>query len=433
MKNAFFLFAFMFLSKSIFSQALYFPPLQGNAWETISPSSLGWCEDSIPALIDYLDDSNTKGFIVLKEGKIAMEYYFDDFTVDDLWYWASAAKSLTAFMVGIAQEDGFLNINEPTSNYLGSGWTNMTVDQENEITIWNQLTMTTGIDDNVGDLNCFVPSCLNYLQDPGTRWAYHNAPYTLLDQVLENATSVPLNTFIYQNLSLSTGINGFFLMNQENANVFYSKPRMMARFGLLMLNQGNWNGTAILNDASYYQQMITASQALNEAYGMLWWLNNTNTFMLPQVNFTFTGKPMPDAPASMFSAMGKNGQIINVYPEEKMVVVRVGDAPTNELFFVPNAYNNEICKYMNDIACTSQSIANSPKEEINVFPNPAKDQLFINSDDKIEKVNIFNANGQLVLSSSWISAIDISALSSGIYFLELESTLKSSRTRFVIE
>lgn len=423
----------LFFSLAMQAQQLYFPPTSGNEWETVTPAALGWCEDSIPALIDYLEASNSKGLIVLKDGKIVIEHYFDDFTSNDVWYWASAGKSLTAFMVGVAQEDGLLDINDPTSNYLGSTWTNMPVEQENEITIWHHLTMTTGIDDNVSDLNCFDPGCLNYLQEPGTRWAYHNGPYTLLDQVIENATSLTLNNYIFQNLSLATGINGLFIMNDDNANVFYSRPRVMARFGLLMLNEGNWNGTPILSDANYFQQMITSSQSLNEAYGYLWWLNSGNSFRLPQIDFTFNGKPMPDAPSSMYSAMGKNGQIINVYPEQNMVVVRIGDAPTNEVFFVPNAYNNEICKYINYIACTTESVKDIETNTDWIFPNPVKDQLFINSKVQKGNLNVYAMNGQLVLSSNWIPALDISVLAPGMYVIEHQNSQKTLRTRFVVE
>ncbi len=122
----------------------YFPPVIGNDWQTVDPSSLGWCTDQLPALIDFLDESNTKAFIVLKDGRIAIEHYFGTFTQDSSWYWASAGKSLTAFLVGLAQEDGFLDIEAPTSEYLGTGWTSLTPQQEAAITVRHQLTMTTG-------------------------------------------------------------------------------------------------------------------------------------------------------------------------------------------------------------------------------------------------------------------------------------------------
>lgn len=98
-------------------------PLQPKFMDTLSPASLGWCHDKIDTLLNFLDSKNTKAFIVLKDGKIVIEHYFDTFTVDSLWYWASAGKSLTSFLVGMAKQDGFLNLSDSTSQYLGSGWT----------------------------------------------------------------------------------------------------------------------------------------------------------------------------------------------------------------------------------------------------------------------------------------------------------------------
>ena len=59
--------------------------------------------------------------------------------------------------------------------------------------------MTTGLDDNVNDPSCTVDTCLNFLSNPGTRWAYHNAPI-LLDQVIENAVGLSLNWYMHQKL-----------------------------------------------------------------------------------------------------------------------------------------------------------------------------------------------------------------------------------------
>ena len=85
------------------AQQTYFPPIVGNTWETVDPAALGWCTDQLPALNSFLQQNNTKAFIVLKDGRIAIEQYFGTFTQDSLWYWASAGKSLTAFLVGKAQ------------------------------------------------------------------------------------------------------------------------------------------------------------------------------------------------------------------------------------------------------------------------------------------------------------------------------------------
>ncbi|MFZ1678406.1 MAG: serine hydrolase domain-containing protein [Saprospiraceae bacterium] len=196
------LFAILFVLPTLFmhAQSLYFPPLVGNTWDTLSPSSLGWCTDQISPLFDYLESTNTKAFIVLKDGKIVIEKYFGTFTRDSIWYWASAGKTLTSFMVGIAQQENKLSISDTTSQYLGQGWTNCTTAQEDKITIRHQLTMTTGLDDGVPENYCTLDTCLIYKADAGTRWAYHNAPYTLLDEVIQNATGVSLNVYINQKL-----------------------------------------------------------------------------------------------------------------------------------------------------------------------------------------------------------------------------------------
>ena len=69
------------------AQDLYFPPLNNSLpWDTVSPVSLGWCTNKIAPLYDFLQQENTKGFIVLKDGKIALEKYFGTFTKDSIWY-----------------------------------------------------------------------------------------------------------------------------------------------------------------------------------------------------------------------------------------------------------------------------------------------------------------------------------------------------------
>ena len=160
------------------TDTLYFPPVGSTDWQTTTPASLGWNTGELNNLYSFLDSEHTKAFIILKGGKMVVEKYFGTFTADSLWYWASAGKTLTAFLTGIAQQDGIININDKTSKYLGTGWTSETMDKENLITIKNQLTMTTGLDDGVADPDCTLPACLVYKADAGTRWAYHNAAYT---------------------------------------------------------------------------------------------------------------------------------------------------------------------------------------------------------------------------------------------------------------
>ncbi|NOT36649.1 MAG: serine hydrolase [Saprospiraceae bacterium] len=381
-----------YFSLNTFSQSLYFPPVDGSSWDTMSYSRLGWCSDKIDKLYDLLESNNSKGFILLKDGKIVLEKYFGDHNEKKVWYWASAGKTLTAFMVGLAQEDGFLKLIDPSSKYMGKGWTSCTPEQEEKITVLNQLCMTSGLDDGLGDAYCTLDSCLKYKADAGTRWAYHNAPYTLLDSVLKNATKTQLNTYISQKLSRSTGITGLFLKQDFN-NVFYSTGRTMARFGLLCLNQGNWNGTQIMKDQDYFFKMTHTSQNINLSYGYLWWLNDAESYRLPGSQFTFRGHLIPNAPYDIYAAMGKNGQFINVAPSKNMVWIRFGDAPDNSP--VPFGLNDTIWRMINNLPCIASGINSNSLPEIKIFQSQ-KDIFHIQSPITIQKYEVFDSFGNVV-------------------------------------
>jgi CubicO group peptidase (beta-lactamase class C family) len=408
-----------FLSLYSRAQSIYFPPLNGNVWDTIAPQTLGYCQPKIDSLYNYLEVNNTKAFILLKDGKIVLEKYFGTHTATTPWQWASAGKTITSFMTGIAQQEGHLSITDTTLSYLGQGWTNCIPEQEEKITIWNQLTMTSGLDDGVPDHFCTLDTCLNYLADPGMRWAYHNGPYTLLDGVIENATGLTLNNYTTQKLKNPTGMTGAFYQVGYN-NVFVSNARSMARFGSLILNKGNWNGNQIMTDTAYFNDMINTSQNLNKSYGYLWWLNGKQSFMVPSLQTVFPAFMCPNAPADMISAIGSGGQFLNVVPSQNMVWLRMGDEPTSSL--VPFLLNDEIWNYVNDLTCSSTTIEeNFNSEQIQLYPNPANNQITISVDQgPLGNVFIYNQIGQIIAkfySDSATKMFDISRFENGLFFL----------------
>ena len=243
-------------------------PISGNIWTDTSAQDLGWNSGEISTLIDYLDSTNTKAFIVLKDGKMVIEEYFGQaisgsaFNSNSLWYWASAGKTITSFLVGKAQEEGYLNINDPSADFLGTGWSNMTLAQEEEVKIHHHLTMTTGLNYLVVNLDCTLDTCLNFKSNPGTQWFYHNAAYTLLENIVVNATGTSFNQYTDSKVENHIGMNGQWLSQGYN-NVYWSNARDMARFGLLMLNNGVWSSDTLLHDQNYLHQQITSSQSLN--------------------------------------------------------------------------------------------------------------------------------------------------------------------------
>lgn len=304
------------------SQELYFPPISGNDWETTSVEALGWDDTQLQPLIDYLGQKHTKSFIVLVNGRIAIEHYFDGHTATMPWYWASAGKTLTATMFGIAEQEGLADRNDKVSDYLGTGWTNLTPAKENLILNRHLLTMTSGIED-IANGDCVTPDCLTYKADAGTRWAYHNV-YVKLQDVIADAAGITYTEYFNSRLRDKIGMTGTWL-NWENNVVYWSTTRSMARFGLLMLNRGKWGTESVLNE-NYFTAATTTSQNINQAYGYLWWLNGKATYHLPQSQFEFQGSIIPSAPSDMFMALGKNDQKIYVVPSKKMVVIRMGDA-----------------------------------------------------------------------------------------------------------
>ncbi len=417
-----------------FGQDLYFPPLVGDTWETISMEELGWCPENLPALNTYLDDKNSRAFIVLKDGKIVIEEYYNGADATSVWYWASAGKTLTATMVGIAQQEGDLSLTDQTSTYLGDGWTSLTPEQEGAITIWNQLTMTSGLDDGLADPFCTDPECLVYLADPGDRWAYHNGPYTLLDGVIEGATGSTLNSYCNNKIEAQTGMDGLFIPVDYN-NVYYSIARDMARFGLLILNEGNWDGTDVLSDAAYYNEMVNPSQDLNKSYGYLWWLNGKESYMLPGSEVIFPGSCVPNAPPDMFAALGKNGQLINVVPSQNLVLIRMGDNPGGLDGLVSNIFNNVIWDYLNQIMCeTSSTTTVEEPISVKMYPNPTSELLFV---ENIEYTSftIYTQLGQRVINGNLtqgMNQLNTSDLGRGIYEICFENANIQTHQRLVI-
>ncbi|MBK6936253.1 MAG: serine hydrolase [Chitinophagaceae bacterium] len=328
-------------------ETIYFPPVSGTEWQGTTPASLGWNETALSNLYIYLQQKNTKAFIILKNGKIAAEKYFGTFTADSNWYWASAGKTMTGMLVGVAQQEGLLDINKKTSQYIGTGWTSLPLAKENLITVKHQLTMTSGLDDGVPDDFCTTPACLVYKADAGTRWAYHNAPYTLLDKVVENATGMTYNNYFQQKIRNKIGMNGLWLPSGYN-NIYYSTPRSMGRFGLLLLNKGKWDQTTILSDTNYFNTQVSTSQNLNLSYGYLTWLNGKASHMLPQSQLVFSGGIAPNAPADMYAAMGKNEQRIYVVPSQQVVVIRMGD-PAGTPHLAVSGFDNEVWGYLKPV------------------------------------------------------------------------------------
>ncbi len=325
-------------------ESMYFPSNTDGTWETKSLSGLGWNESAVQPLKDYLIQKRSKSFMILINGKIVLEEYFNGHTPTTTWQWNSAGKTLVATTTGIAQQEGLLNINTKVSQYLGTGWTSETIEKENLITTRHLLTMTSGLND---ENNLVIKSNLTYLADAGARWSYHNVFQKLMDVVAE-ASNHDFESYFNAKLKNKIGMDGFW-NNGIIFKLYHSNTRSMARFGLLALNKGKWKNEQIINEA-FFTESISTSQTINPAYGYLWWLNGKSSYMVPGGQTVYQGLLVPNAPVDMYAAMGAEDQRIYVIPTRNMVIIRMGEAsdPGNPSFAL-SGFDNELWQKINSV------------------------------------------------------------------------------------
>lgn len=323
---------------------MYFPENGSANWETTSTVSLNWNQNALQQLNEYLRQKNSKSFMILVNGRIVVEEYFDGHNATATWQWNSAGKTLVATTTGIAQQEGLLNIDTKVSQYLGNGWTSEPLEKENLITSKNLLTMTSGISD---DKELVIKSNLTYLADAGTRWSYHNVFQKLMD-VVGAASKQEFENYFNAKLKNKIGMEGFW-NNGLIFKIYHSNTRSMARFGLLALNKGKWNGEVIINE-NFFNESISTSQNINPSYGYLWWLNGKSKYMVPGSQTVYQSSLVPNAPSDMYAAMGAEDQRIYVIPSKNMVIVRMGNAsdPTNPNFAL-SGFDNELWQKINAV------------------------------------------------------------------------------------
>lgn len=306
---------------------MYFPPVDNSTWEAITPEQLEWDASKLEELTDYLNSKKTKGFMILKDGRIVMEEYFNGHSQNTKWTWFSAAKSLTATFVGVAQDEGLLNINNKTSDYLGAGWSQLSTEKQDLITVKHHLSMSTGLTDHTGDFLpwiCTLPICMDYTADAGTRWAYHQGAFMLLQKMITENAGMSFEAYCKVKVADKIGMIGNWT-SQLGLNIYNSNTRSMARFGLLMQNRGIWGTNTIVSEA-YFNEMTNTSQDMNKAYGYLWWLNGKGSFLGTSSQDESQGSLIPNAPSDMFAALGAQDQKIYVVPSQGLVIVRCGES-----------------------------------------------------------------------------------------------------------
>lgn len=325
----------------------YFPPLAAAAeWEQISPAEVGYDSTKLAEALDFARQQRSSGVVVLYRGKILTEGYWnpDDLPADGqkanakkkagysmrasgrdaaghvIEDVASAQKSISAVLAGLAQERGLLKISDPVHKLLGQGWSKATAEQEAAITIRHLLTMTSGLDED-----------LRFEAAPGTRWFYNSIAYARVLMCTAAAAKLDRNDLTKQWLTGPIGMSDSRWsqrrvpagMDAKNGVGLTTTARDLARFGVLIMNNGDWNGQAIIKDKQFLYDALHPSQELNPSYGYLWWLNGQSQVMRGRQ--LVAGPLVPTAPPDLVAALGALQRKLYVVPSQHLVVTRLGD------------------------------------------------------------------------------------------------------------
>ncbi|MES1220701.1 MAG: serine hydrolase [Bacteroidota bacterium] len=282
---------------------------------------------------DSLDKkpSITRAALVVYDGQIVAERYAPGFNRNTVMIGWSMSKSITAALIGILVKTGKLNVNKPAPV---PEWKN---NEKHKITLKNLLQQTTGIDfrevysgpseaTNMlfkkGDMASFAAN-LPLDHEPGTKFRYSSGNSNILSRIIRQTVGEDdYSSFPYTQLFYKTGMYTTVLEPDASGTFIgssysYATARDFARFGLLYLNNGKFNGEQLLPE--YWVNESVQPPVVNELknYGYQFWLNGLD-------KKDTTKREFPDVPADMFYADGYGGQFIYIIPSKKLVVVRLG-------------------------------------------------------------------------------------------------------------
>jgi CubicO group peptidase (beta-lactamase class C family) len=302
--------------------AEYLPSEQNDGW-ILNPVSaenfnMDIFNEVMEAVYSNEDFLLIRSLVVVKDGKLMAEAYprtlADRKEPHHLW---STTKSFISMLTGIAVDKGFIHsVNDSVFTYIPE-YMQYAYPELKPLTIEECLTMRSGIDyDNDGweeeELLACVPNELTrYIVErpmkakPGAEAFYKNSDPQLLVKVISNAAKTDLVEFAAQNFFAPLGITNYhWSRNKDNTPYggfgLWLTPRDMAKVGLMLLNNGQYNDHQILS-ADYIKQATTAKTIINEKdYGYLFWIDHSERY---------------------FWTWGAGGQFIFVVPDKELVVV----------------------------------------------------------------------------------------------------------------
>jgi len=266
----------------------------------------------------------TRALLVIYKDQIIAEKYEDNFTKNTKFLGWSMTKSITATYFGILQHRGKIDINKQAPVVE---WAN---DERSKITLHNLIQMNSGLewDEDYGTISdvtkmLFLASDMPKVQlekpvafEPNTHWNYSSGTTNLLSGILRRqfTTHQEYLDFWYASLIDKIGMHSMLIEpdmagNYVGSSYGWATARDWAKFGLLYLHEGNWNGEQLFAK-SWAKYVATPTPTSNGEYGGHFWLN--------------AGGKYPDVPKDMYFCGGFQGQKVIIVPSKEMVIVRFG-------------------------------------------------------------------------------------------------------------
>ena len=288
----------------------------------------------------------TRAVLVVYDGRLIAERYAPGFTpAMPLLGW-SMSKSVTNALVGVLVQKGRLKLDQPAPV---REWQAQS-DPRRAITLDQLMRMTSGLEfDEVytpfgdtaamlcesGDFAAYA-AAKPLAAAPGSRWSYSSGTANIISRIVRQAaeTETPNSYhFLRRELFDAIGMTSA-VMEADPSGTFvgssytFATPRDWARFGLLFLQDGVWNGKRILPEGWVTYTTTPAAKAPKGEYGAMFWLNAGATS-------DPASRRWPSVPADAYSAEGFQKQQVIIIPSRKLVLVRFGATPT------PQAWNTE--------------------------------------------------------------------------------------------
>ena len=273
-------------------------------------------------LVEDLKNSKSVSFLVIKNGKLLHEQYWEGYTEKSSSNSFSIAKTVTSLLLGaVIDDERIKSENQLFSDYYEQfGYDNF----RKNLTLKNLVTMEAGLDWDEQYSSPFTPNAKAYYgnslanavldvkvkQMPGKNFEYQSGSTQLLGFALRKAVAMPIASYASKKLWNPLGMeqNAYWTTDEMGVEktfcCIHSNSRDFAKLGQLMLNDGKVDSLQVINK-NYIQKMITPTQNSTGTYGYGMWINN-------------------DAKYKHYFFWGILGQYIIVVPEKQLVIVRTG-------------------------------------------------------------------------------------------------------------